>query len=561
MKRHYFAAIAGATLILTCLLTLSPASVQAAGRYIVKGVVASEYGGVEGAKVRLPGHQEYTLTDKNGEYQLLLPEDYVPSLIEPLMVTAGKEGWFNNSTQTWPGNENANIALYPIPSSDDPAYRFIPPTVCSQCHNKLAKYWDKSKMAHTTSNVKVLNMYNGTDVTGRKQAGPGFKNDNPDQEGNCIVCHAPSAAVAQNGPKNIEAALWSRATEWDGISCDFCHKIKFVVKSNDTPSLYKAVLKRQAPIQGNSILVLGPYDDVVNTVMSASYSPVYDQGVYCALCHSQVQELGEKKGWDRKAVYTDKEWQTFDLGNDAIIPVQTTYQEWRDWQQALPDGDKNKNKKCQDCHMSWSKEMLPYDEYIVDGQARKDFGVKRDPESIHPHRFDGTSEKQLQSALSMEMDGEVKDGILEISVFINNSNGGHWVPTGDPMRQVLLLVSATDSNGNQLEQVDGDQLPEWAGAGKKADGNYAGLPGTIFSKVLQDAAGEINVPFWKATSVLQDTRIRPKTTVTKKFKFKLKDPQDEPQALANLIYRPFPRDLVNTKKWDSKDTKIASSAW
>ena len=564
MKQFIFSTVPGAILLLAALITFSPTPVQAASAQFpnfVSGIVASEYGRIEGAKVRLPGHSEYTLTDKNGQYQLILPEGFVPSPTDPLIVTAGKDGWFNNGVQFWPGSENANISLYPIPTQDDPNYRFIPPTICSQCHNKLSKYWDKSKMAHTTSNVKVINMYNGTDASGRKLVGPGFKIDNPKVQGNCIVCHAPSAAVAQNGPKNIEDALWSQKVEWDGISCDFCHKIRFVVKSSDTPSLYKAVMKRQAPQQGNSILVFGPYDDVVNSVMSASYAPGQEQGVFCALCHSQVEERKDNKNWDRKKVYTDKEWQTFDLGNDTTIPVQTTYQEWRDWQQGLPDGDKNKGKTCQGCHMSWSKEMLPYDNYLVDGNARKDFGIKRDPKDIHPHRFDGTSEQQLKSALSMEMDGKVKGDVLEVSVFISNSNGGHWVPTGDPMRQVLLLVSATDSKGNKLEQVDGDKLPDWAGAGKEAEGNYAGLPGTIFSKVLEDAKGNLNVPFWQATAVAKDTRIRPKTTLTLKFKFKLKNPKDEPSAAANLIYRPFPRDLVRIKKWNSKDTQIASSAW
>lgn len=129
------------------------------------------------------------------------------------------------------------------------------------------------------------------------------------------------------------------------------------------------------------------------------------------------------------------------------------------------------------------------------------------------------------------------------------------------MREILLLVSATDSNGSQLQQVGGEKLPSWAGVGKESEGNYAGLPGTIFSKVLTDDKGNLNVPFWQATAVAKDTRIRPKTTKTLKFHFKLKNPQDEPSASASLIYRPFPRDLIKTKKWDSKDTKIASSAW
>ena len=44
--------------------------------------------------------------------------------------------------------------------------------------------------------------------------------------------------------------------------------------------------------------------------------------------------------------------------------------------------EQNKGKKCQDCHMSWRKEMLPYDNYIVDGGARRMWGSYRSARNI-----------------------------------------------------------------------------------------------------------------------------------------------------------------------------------
>ncbi|MBU2627821.1 MAG: cytochrome c family protein, partial [Proteobacteria bacterium] len=394
-------------------------SSQAKNTAVIKGVVASQYGMVADARVRIAGSKAFTLTDINGRYTLKAPLFSGRAI----KITAGKDGWFNNSVNAMPGNPNANIMLYPIPANDDPNYRFISPAVCARCHNTLAKYWDKSKMAHTTSNIKVLNMYKGTDATGRNLAGPGYKIDNPGKDGDCVSCHAPSAAVTQGGAKDIETALWSPKTEWDGISCDFCHKIRNVTKTGDTPSLYKPGLRRQAPYQGNTILVFGPYDDVVNPVMSASHSPVFEKGNYCAACHSQVKKSEPAQPWDRKAVYTDEEWENFDIGDDSVIPVQTTYQEWKSWQNALSSDDSNKGKKCQDCHMSWRKEMLPYDNYIVDAQARDMWGTKRDPQNIRPHHFDGGTEIQLKTALSMEIEGKIHDNLLDITVFITNTNG------------------------------------------------------------------------------------------------------------------------------------------
>ncbi|WP_299976738.1 multiheme c-type cytochrome [Desulfobacula sp.] len=559
-KTIFFTSFISIIAVITAVQLIMPITARSSQKKItsvIRGVVASQYGMVADARVRIAGSKDFTLTDVNGRFTVEAPL----FSSRTIKITAGKDGWFNNSVNALPGNQNANVMLFPIPAKDNPNYRFISPAVCARCHNTLAKYWDKSKMAHTTSNVKVLNMYNGTDATGRELSGPGYKIDNPGKDGNCVSCHAPSAAVSNGGAKDIEKALWSPRAEWDGISCDYCHKIRKITKTNNTPSLFKSHLKRQTPLKGNSILVFGPYDDVVNTVMSASYSPAFDKGNFCAACHSQIKKSDNKDTWNRKQVYTDAEWKSFDIGDDSVIPVQTTYQEWKTWQNSLPADDSNKGKRCQDCHMSWRKEMLPYDNYIIDGQARNMWGTKRDPQNIRPHHFDGGTQIQLKTALSMEIEGEINGNILDVNVFITNTNGGHWIPTGDPMRNVMMVLSATDSDGKVLKKIKGEELPTWTGIGKIEDGNYAGLPGKMFSKVLKDKKGNINVPFWQATEVAADTRIRPKTTIKLTYQFKIENPDDEPVAEAKLIYRPFMKSLAKVKKWESNDILITQTAW
>lgn len=73
--------------------------------------------------------------------------------------------------------------------------------------------------------------------------------------------------------------------------------------------------------------------------------------------------------------------------------------------------------------------------------------------------------------------------------------------------------------------------------------------------------GNLNVPFWKATSIAFDTRIRPKKTMMLEFIYKLDDPGDEPTAGAKLIYRPVHSELANTKNWKTKDIMITSRVW
>ncbi len=523
----------------------------------IRGRVTSVYGPVENARVRIIGEESFTLTDRQGNYELQTAH----SPAERVIVTAGKEGWFNYGQLANFSGRTQDIFLNPVYLNDRPDYRFISPVTCAGCHVKLTRYYDQSKMAHTTSNPKLLNMYYGTDAFNRPGIGPGYRLDNPQSEGNCTTCHAPSAAGFIPASQDLTNVLRSPWVEWDGISCDYCHKVRKVIKDKTKPSQTTAVHERQRPVQGNSILVFGPYDDVVAPPMAASYNPVFDQGQFCSLCHSQSKKLDNGKTWNSRKVYSAAEWEAFGLKDQTTLPIQTTFQEWKQWQDQLPANDSNKGKKCQDCHMSWRKEMLPYDNYIVDDNARNMWGTFRSPKNIRPHHFDGGTEIQLKTALALELEGELSGNKLTITAFITNTNGGHWVPTGETMRSVMLLLKATDSNGKPLKMTKGSELPDWTGKGNVKTGNYAGLPGAVFARVLGDDEDNLNVPFWKATRIVSDTRIRPKKTVTFKFEFLLEDPDDEPAAEASLIYRPAFRSLATIKNWNVEDILITSSVW
>jgi hypothetical protein len=523
----------------------------------IRGRVTSAYGPVENARVRIIGEESFTLTDRQGRYELQAAH----ALGGRVIITAGKEGWFNNGQIANFSGRTRDIFINPVYLDDRPGYRFISPVTCSRCHVKLTRYYDQSKMAHTTSNPKVLNMYYGTDAFNQPGIGPGYKLDNPQSDGNCTTCHAPSVAGSIPASQDLNKVLRSPWTEWDGISCDYCHKVRKVIRDRSKPSQTTAVHERQTPVRGNSILVFGPYDDVVAPPMAASFNPIFDQGQFCSLCHSQSKKLTNGKVWDSSKIYSAEEWKSFGLKDHTFIPIQTTYQEWKQWQDQLPSGDPNKGKKCQDCHMSWRKEMLPYDNYVVDDHARQMWGTFRSPKNIRPHHFDGGTKTQLKTALALELEGEISGNTLTITAFITNTNGGHWVPTGETMRSVMLLLKTTDPSGKPLKMISGSTLPDWTGEASVQDGHYAGMPGAAFARVLGDDDGNLHVPFWQATRIVSDTRIRPKGTKTLKFKFALEDPEDEPTAEASLIYRPVIQSWAKIKKWDVEDILITSSVW
>ena len=131
---------------------------------IIQGRVVSTYGPVENARVRIAGEETFTLTDREGRYELI--SAHPPGT--QLWVTAGKEGWFNNGQVAGRSSRMPDILLNPVYLDDRPDYRFISPVTCSRCHVNLTRYYDQSKMAHTTSNPKVLDMYYGTDALLRR---------------------------------------------------------------------------------------------------------------------------------------------------------------------------------------------------------------------------------------------------------------------------------------------------------------------------------------------------------------------------------------------------------
>ncbi|MCB2190655.1 MAG: hypothetical protein KQI62_03770 [Deltaproteobacteria bacterium] len=524
----------------------------------VEGRVVSRYGPVKDARVRLPGQSQMALTDAQGRYRF---NTNLPLYNRP-MVTAGKAGWFNNGVNLNPGGRSADIMLYPVFLRDDPNYRYYSPQVCNQCHGKLTQIWNQSKMAHTTANPLLLEMYYGTQKERLNGKGMAYKLAEPNSQGNCAQCHAPGAASDPKRSRDLNDILRSPRTAWDGISCDYCHKTRKVLPATNAPSGYAPALVRQYPYQGRSILVFGPYSDVVTQPMAASYAPVFGQGEFCATCHGHFQPLPTGKKWNHSKVYTSEEWTGFGLTGNNVLPIQTTYQEWKQWQDSLGPKDPNKGKRCQFCHMSWQKRLLPYDNYVVQGMAQRMFGATyRSPNDIHPHTFEGGTKIQLQNALGLEVLGKIEGDILKVTVRVSNTNGGHWVPTGETMRNILLLVDAKSLEDKPLKLIKGPQLPDWAGQGDPAQGNYAGLPGYAFARVLADDAGHLNVPFWKATRVASDTRVRPKSTVTLKFEYQLTDAADEPSAEARLIYRPVVRSMANIKGWQVKDIPITAKAW
>ena len=300
----------------------------------------------------------------------------------------------------------------------------------------------------------------------------GYLADFPGTTGNCAACHAPGVAVDAPLTTDLNQI---RSIVTAGIQCDFCHKISGLYINPATNQPYKnmpGVMSIQflRPPEGDQIFV-GPFPDIHDP---DTYLPVFDESRFCASCHQFAF------------------WGT---------EIYNSYGEWLDSDYA------EQNITCQDCHMPPSGEAY----FALADRG----GLEHPPESIPSHFQLGIEDEDfMQTTISMDALSEVEDGELNLQITLTNAGAGHHVPTDHPGRNMILVVTAVDQDGNLLSLVRGSVIPDWAG-------NLAGKPGKVFAKILEDArTGEFPVvDYWNPTVIRSDTRIPANSNDVSVYKF------------------------------------------
>jgi hypothetical protein len=128
-----------------------------------------------------------------------------------------------------------------------------------------------------------------------------------------------------------------------------------------------------------------------------------------------------------------------------------------------------------------------------------------------------------------------------------NDKTGHDIPTDAPIRSMILVVEALDVNGKPLALRQGPVNPAYSG-------NYGGLPGKTFAKVLKDEwTGETpTAAYWRPVSIVADTRLAAFATDTSHYTFAV--PTDGAVTIkARLIFRRAFQQLAEQKGWDDPD--------
>ena len=462
---------------------------------------------VANVKVMRGGAPAAVLTDDAGV--ALVPVEAIGE--GEIVVTASHPDARTKSATIYPdyGGELLTIRLARFSLSDNRRFIFQDPGApgespssaqCGHCHLAITADWYPSVHRESASNPWVQSLYAGTadaftneaecdagggrwlmglepgtrNPIGRCYKGPGVLpalNDNcgtetscdsvATQYGKCADCHAPGINGLLGGRDLLGAT--GIAFE-DGVHCDVCHRANEVDLDATEPGVAGRLklLRPSDPSPSISLgeflpLTFGPRHDVPNPRMGAVQRDHYANGELCGGCHEYEQEV-----LLQSAALDLERWP------DGRLPVHSTWSEWE-------SGPLGGIVPCNNCHMPPNPSLgnsidIESDELIEPGIAG---GFWRVPGTTRHHqwvgpRFDG--QRMLELAAAVSIAKTVADGSLIAEVTVKHVGPGHAIPTGEPLRSIVLSVRAY-CDEDELEPSGGHVVPDFGGYEEMRDGS------------------------------------------------------------------------------------------
>ncbi|MBW2588891.1 MAG: MYXO-CTERM sorting domain-containing protein [Deltaproteobacteria bacterium] len=149
---------------------------------------------------------------------------------------------------------------------------------------------------------------------------------------------------------------------------------------------------------------------------------------------------------------------------------------------------------------------------------------------------------------------------VEVEVEITNDRTGHHVPTGVTIRNMILLVEASQaSDGEPLEHTGSTVIHNLGGCEPSSapgeclaapdQGYYGGLPGRLYGKINISDAGDSPTFFTDAVDIVSDNRIPALETDASNYTFAVPAESGDIEVRARVIYRRSWRALVDGKDW------------
>jgi hypothetical protein len=270
------------------------------------------------------------------------------------------------------------------------------------------------------------------------------------------------------------------------------------------------------PPEGHQLFI-GPFDDVAPG--EDTYSPLQNRSQFCAPCH---------------------------FGQFWGVQVYNSFGEWL----ASPYSNPETGQTCQDCHMPHRGAT----HFVRPDKG----GLKRDPQTIFSHLMPGAADAALlQDTAKLEVEAQRQGDRIQVEVRVTNEKAGHHIPTDHPARNILLVVSATDAQGQALEYLGDQVIPDWGGVGNDPD-DYAGRPGKGYAKILEELWTEVSptAAYWNPTVIREDTRIPALAVDVTHYEFRAPANGAPIMVEVRLIFRRAFKELAELKSWGIQDIEM-----
>jgi hypothetical protein len=262
----------------------------------------------------------------------------------------------------------------------------------------------------------------------------------------------------------------------EGVTCDYCHSIRQVAFDGRNPKAVVTFSNAKAE----------PLSDAVSIPHKSVYSPLHASAAICAPCH--------------------------EYRNASGFPVMTTYSEWK----AGPYG--KQGRTCQSCHMA-----------RVSGDVVDPHVTVTSTAKINLHEMPGGhSVERLAKAVKAQISTSRQGPDLKVTVEIANAGAGHYLPTGSPLRQLVLELNADSAGGLHFRDR------------------------RLYARQVADQHGTVlmreHFAFLRAAALVSDTRLAPGEKRAETFLFPI--PEGDPaQVEATLwyVYSPLAKTESQTR--------------
>jgi hypothetical protein len=464
----------------------------------VRVVVTLDGEPTEGITISQGGRVDRWLTDKDGVVVVSLDTE-IPG---DMAIIASHPDARIEAAMVWEGLTETTIDLDRFDPNDNEAYLFQNPgepghsptsAQCGHCHVTIAEDFFASSHPWSASNPVLQDLFAGTSAARQNQADceaaggqwrmglipgtqePGERcyigdgvlptlndcgtNDTCDDKatkfGGCADCHAPGIDGKLGGRDLLEAKGFAYER---GIHCDVCHHVEGIDDDGAPGNGGRLKIVRPSdPAETPSFgdwrpLLFGPHDDIPNPFMGIVQRMVYRESRFCFGCHELEREVivpGE--------TIDSARWP------DGKLPLLSTFSEWQ---------ESGMTATCQSCHMpsdpdvdnTADLQLFPTTVGVAGGWPREKPAVRR-----HIWLGPRTEGRPLAAmSATVELESEVGDGELTVTATTSNGGAAHAIPTGEPLRSLVLQVEAR-CDDEPLIASGGTVIPDFGGyAARKA---------------------------------------------------------------------------------------------